>query len=533
VNGADRPGPESPAIPSEGGGPAVEPDPSDENCVITTVVHADDADDGADDAPASAADDAPAPGQAPASAAVDPAVGGRLAAVEQRLAPLDGLADAVESLRQAARQEFERCAGVLFSHDRGLHELNDRLAALAGRVESVETQAGAQAPPDAPSPVAPAAATMELYEQALGHILEQVEDLDRRIRAVAPDAVGARVAGLEERMAALAPLPAVVQALRVVVRADEELLAAEVAARESAANGQGAPADAVAEVSGRLTAVEERVAPLEAVPDDVAALGRIVRRELDAVTTDVQAREQVLRRALQKEIERLMAASEDREEAARETAQRVELVERRVRGTAQANEDAVALTTRRLQAIESRLVSVDGLADDLDTLRAGVRRELERLRAVTQTHDQAVADTGKRFAALDGRLTRLDALPGEVQSLRSAIRQEGERAVVALRSMEERTAELSEKAFRQLRQLADSVTQAHERNTGLAAELASTKAAMRSMEVALAEAAERLDTLAAPPPAPAAPEPVAPEPAPTATVEAESDADGEAAAPAE
>ncbi|MDQ6728530.1 MAG: hypothetical protein M3066_20565, partial [Actinomycetota bacterium] len=422
-----------------------------------------------------------------------------LAAVEHRLASLEGLAEAVEALRQAARQEFERCAGVLFSHDRGLRELNDRLAAVTGRLESVEARPPAAPSPPAPEvPAAPVPASMELYEQALGHILEQVEGLDRRVQTVASDGVGARVAGLEDRVAALDPLPAVVQALRVVVRADEEILAAEVAARESAGNNGGARAEALEVVAGRLAAVEERVAPLEAVPDDVAALGRIVRRELDAVTTDVQAREQVLRRALQKEIERLHSTSEDREEAARETAQRLELVERRLRGTAQTHEDAVAVTTRRLEAIESRLVSVDGLADDLDTLRAGVRRELERLRAVTQTQDQSIAETGKRFAALDGRLTRLDALPGEVQALRSAIRQEGERAVVALRSVEERTVEVSEKAFRQLRQLADAVTQAHERNSALAAELESTKALMRGIEVALAETTERLDTLTAP-----------------------------------
>ncbi|MDQ2825789.1 MAG: hypothetical protein M3Y04_02290 [Actinomycetota bacterium] len=510
MNGPEPPGSEAPAIPAEGRGPAVAPEQAEPNVVITTVVGEGDAGDIIDWGDEAGIETAPPP-PAPAPAK-DQAVVGQRAAVEHPPAPLEGVAESVEALRQATRQEFERCAGVLFSHDRGLRELNDRLAAMTARVESVEAQAPAAL---AQVPPAPVPAPMELYEQALGQILEQVEGLDRRVQAVASDGVGARVAGLEERVASLDPLPAVVQALRVMVRADEEILAAEVAAREGAANGGGALGGALEVVAGRLAAVEGRVAPLEAVPDDVAALGRIVRRELDAVTTDVKAREQVLRRALQKEIERLHSASEDRKEAARETAQLLELVERRLRGTAQTHEDAVAVTTRRLEALESRLVSVDGLADDLDTLRAGVRRELERLRAVTQTQDQSIAETGKRFAALDGRLTRLDALPGEVQALRSAIRQEGERAVVALRSVEERTAELSEKAFRQLRQLADSVTQAHERTTAVTAELESTRAFMRSMEVALAETTERLDSLTAPAPpasAPNAPESHVPEP---------------------
>ncbi|MDQ6724777.1 MAG: hypothetical protein M3066_01165, partial [Actinomycetota bacterium] len=102
-------------------------------------------------------------------------------------------------------------------------------------------------------------------------------------------------------------------------------------------------------------------------------------------------------------------------------------------------------------------------------------------------------------------------------------------------SVEERTVEVSEKAFRQLRQLADSVTEAHERNTAIAAELEATKAFMRSMEVALAETTERLDTLTASQTEPApVPDPVAD----GAPVMAQAEADAgqpapEVAAPAE
>jgi len=472
--------------------------------VVTTVVDGNDPDEA----------DLPAwPPAAPSPAAAVPAVvdhlAEHLAALDGRVAPLEGLAGAVAALRQATGQEFDRSAGVLNGHDRALTQLHESLAVVSGRLQSLEARE-ATAPVASPPPPAPT----ELYEQALGNVLEQLEAFDHRLRSVDLGEVSARVAGIEGRLATLDQLLPVVQALRVTVRADEELLAAEIATRERTGDDGGpARAEDLAAVAARLAEVEGRVAPLETAPDDIAALSRILRRGLDAVTADVQAREQVLRRALQKEIERLHATSDDREGVVGETAQRLEQVERQLRGTAQAHDDAVAATARRLDALESRLVSVDTLAEDLDNLRAGARRELERLRAASQTHDQSMAETGRRFAALDGRLTRLDTLPGEVQSLRSAMRQEGERAVVTVRSVEERAAEQSDKAFRQLRQLADSITEAHQRGAGIAAEVESMQSALRGMRRALAETTQRLDARAADVDRGSEPDP-APEPAP-------------------
>jgi len=511
VNGPEAPGPDA-ASPSEA--------QQDADWVITTVVGGNDADQIEDeDQPAwaqarLARTETPPPpvppeqDEAPAGRlAQDEAVAGRLAEVEARLTALEGLPDAVGALRQAAGQEFQRCVGLLAGHDRTLVEVKDALAAVVGQLESVEARE--ISPPVPPSAeLAPQAAA--LYEQALGHVLEQLEGFEARLQSVDSGATGGRLAGIEERLAALAPLPAVVQALRTVVRTDEEMLAAEILARQSEQGSGAVTADDLQPIVSRLAAVEGRLAPLETTPEDVVALGRIVRRELDAVTADVQTREQVLRRALQKEIERLHDSAEAREEALRETVQGLDLVERRLRGTTQSHEDALAATNRRVEGMESRLVSIDALAEDVDTLRTAARREMERLRASTQTHDQSIAETAKRIAAIDERLARVDALPGEVQSLRSAIRQDGERSMVGLRSIEERTRELAEKTSRQLRQLADAVTEDQQRRARLAADIEWTRATVRSMEVALAEVTERLDTLAAPPPVP--PAPLEPEP---------------------
>ena len=451
----------------------------DADCVITTVVDGNDVDDV--DLPLR-----PTPSQ-PTAPAVDGTVLARLAAVEAKLAPIEGATEAVTNLHQAVAEEFQRHVGALAGQNQTLVEFGQVLVDLMGRMETVDARGAAES----------AAATPAGYEQALSRVVERIDGFDQRLAAAAPGDVDRRVAGLEERVEAMAQLPAVVRALRVALRADEEILAGEVAARERAeeASSGAARADAVEEVAARLTATEARLVPLVGLPDDVGTLSRIVRREIDAVTAAVQASEQVLRRALQKEIERLREASAEREEALEAMAPGLALLERNMRAMDQAHEDAAALTTHRVEEIEARLGAVDGLVDDVDTLRSGTRREVERLRASAQTHDQSGVEMGRRFVTIEDRLARLDALPGEVQAQRSAIRQDVERTIVSLRSIEERTAEASARTTRHLRQLADSVTEAHQRGASLASESGATRAAVRTMGIALTEVSERLASL--------------------------------------
>lgn len=404
----------------------------------------------------------------------------------------EAVAEAVESLRQAVHQELQRCAGVLFSHDRAIAEIGERLGGIGARLEAAEAR--------------PAPAPNDLYEQALGHVLEQLESIEGRLRLLDASRDGSPGEAVEARVGELETVVPVVQALRHRVREVEDAFAAELAALREQAGAAPEPGGED-DLAVRVDAHDRRLGALEKLPDDIAALGRIVRRELEALTTDVEAKDQILRRALQKEIERLQAAVDDRDDGARDTAQRIELLERRLRGAVQTHDDAASAVTRRLEAMESRLVSVDGLADDIDTLRAAARRELERLRAATQAHDQALAESVKRFAALDGRLTRLDALPGEVHSLRAGLRQEGDRAAVAVRSIEERMGELSDKAFRQLRQVADVVAPLEERVNALTVELERSQQTVRALEVSVAEALERLDESRLVPGSPAPPGP--------------------------
>jgi predicted RNase H-like nuclease (RuvC/YqgF family) len=206
------------------------------------------------------------------------------------------------------------------------------------------------------------------------------------------------------------------------------------------ATGQAETLEAVA---ARLAAAEARLAPLDSAPSDIEALSRILRRELDALTTDAQARDQMLRRALQNEIDQLQAAAAAREKVAAEMASRLEAVEGRLGEATAASVAALGSATDRLTALEGRAGAAESLGPQLEALREVVRTELEQLRADAKAHDQVMGEITRKFSALDGRMARFDPVPGELQSLRTALRQEAERGVTQLRAVEERLDQLA------------------------------------------------------------------------------------------
>jgi len=261
--------------------------------------------------------------------------------------------------------------------------------------------------------------------------------------------------------------------LRRAVRTSDDLIAGETAAREQslvALAGQqatdaqsrddalrrlvaqdldrisgvsSAQARALADVAERLAAIEGRLAPLDSAPEDIAALSRIMRRELDAIVTDNQARDQMLRRALQNEIDQLKATSEAREELAGALGARLDALESRSAEAAAASEAASSTAGVRLDVLETRVAAVDRISAEVEALNELVRRELEQLRSGGQAHDQVAGELTRRMSALDARLARLDPVPGEVQSLRTAMLQEAERTVTTLRAAEERIGQLA------------------------------------------------------------------------------------------
>lgn len=497
---------------TEGGeSPSVDPpEPSDADVIITTVVSADDPrpptdpldDEGlgepaaghdvdyrgeGDDLSWTWGDDPPRAG----------ANGGgtqkELAVLEDRLAALEGVPASLDTLGKAIRHELERCAGVLFGHDRALGALAARLEALESAPAAGPTVSGDAA--EGPSPPADVVARMA----------ELVDDFGRRLGA------------MEARVEPLEPLPTVVQALRRAVRGSDDLVSGERAAREQglatlasevATEAQArddalrrlvaqdldrvrgvstAQAKGLADVAERLAAAEARLTPLDSLPDDVAALSRILRRELDAVVSDNQARDQMLRRALQNEIDQLRATSEAREALATELATRIEALETRAADSAQAHDQALAAAGGRLEALETRVAAVDRIGTELEALRDTVITELEHLRAGGQAHDQVAGELTRRLAALDGRLARLDALPGELQSLRTAVLQEGERTVTSFRAVDERIAQLS--------WVPGEFQEARKRIMGLASKEQAGQDRLRQLEGALASATERLEVL--------------------------------------
>ena len=509
---------------SEGGerpaadGPA--PADADADVVITTVVSADEERDplatppppsrthddqdlewmvGADVAGAEPAlpSDAPLPasdtdlGQAPPGGTADDGQPAPSAMLEERLAGLEGLPATVEALGKAVRHELERCAGVLFGHDRAL-------GAIAGRLDALEAKA---------AEAGPVADRTTLQEETIARVLDQLERLDQRVNAA------------EARVEPLEPLPTLVQALRRAVRASDELIAGERAAREHAVDAVAsqlateaqarddgirrlvaqdlervsaiatAQAKGLADLADRVAAVEGRLAPLVSVPDDVAALSRILRRELDALVSDNQARDQMLRRALQNEIDQLQATSEAREALARELATRLDALESRSAEATQAYDQAVATAGRRLDALEARIAAVDRLNGELDALRETAGKELEQLRAGGQTYDQVAGELTRRLAALDGRVARLDAVPGEIQSLRTALLQEAERTVASLRAVDERIGQLS--------WVPGEFQEARKRIIALTAGLQAGQEKIRQLEETVASTSERLDAVRA------------------------------------
>lgn len=480
--------------------------PDDADVVITTVVSADDARPA--DAPAAAPEVADPAGDlvqdlewAWDDGPTDrPATGGqpmKVAGLEERLTALEAVPAGIEALGRSMRHELERCAGVLFGHDRAL-------GALAARLDALEAPA---------APAAPAAEAgmsteqARAHDEALARILDELGRLGKRL-----DAVEARVEPLE-------PLPTVVQALRRAVRASDDLVAGETVAREQAlaslagqqvteaqarddairrlvvhdldrVGGVGAAqAKGLADVAERLGAAESRLAPLDSVVDDIAALSRILRRELDAIVSDNQARDQMLRRALQNEIEQLLATSEAREVLAKDMAARLDSLENRSAEAAVASAQALGAAGGRLDALEARIAAADRLSGDVAAMRVTLGKELELLRTGGQAHDQVAGELTRHLSALDGRLARLDPVPGEVQSLRTAMLQEAERTVTSLRAVDERVGQLS--------WVPGEFQEARKRIMAVTSGLQAGQDRVRQLEGALASTTERLEALRA------------------------------------
>ena len=498
-------GGESPAV--EASGAPGRPDPSDADVVITTVVSADDprpaappeAGDAGDDLEWVWADDdddhlrpprpsepegAATPEEAPAEAPAPAPSSG----LEERLAGLEALPTTVENLAKSIRHELQRCAGVLFGHDRAL-------GALAARLDSVE--AAAEAPP------APVIDLSEPGPPIEERVIAQLEDMNRRLGA------------MEARVEPLEPLPTVVAALRRAVRTSDDLIVGETGAREQAlaalASQQAAEAQArddalrrlvaqdldrvsgisqaqakgLSDLAERVAAAETRLAPLDSTPEDIATLSRILRRELDAIVTDNQARDQMLRRALQNEIDQLRATSEAREALAQSLSGRLDALEERTAESATRTDAALASAAGRLGTLESRIEAVDRISSELEVLRDTVAKEMELIQTSARAHDQLAGELTRRLSALDGRVARLDPVPGEVQSLRTAMLQEAERTMSSLRATDERIGQLA--------WVPGEFQEARKRIMSLTSGVQSGQDQLRQLEVTIASISERLE----------------------------------------
>ena len=506
TEGGESPAGESPRVPEPA--PGLEARTRREapgEVVITTVVSADDA-----VGPSGAqtqdpewhwagGDDEhifrPGPAAAPVDGAGPDGPPSGVAALQHRLAALEAIPATVDTLGKAMRHELERCAGVLFGHDRAL-------GALAARLDAAE-----ESGPSTGDPAEILAERARIAEAAVSRVLDSLDRMDQRLVV------------METRVEPLEPLPTVVAALRLAVRSSDELIAGETATREQALvtlAGQqatefqsrddtlrrlvaqdldrisaisAAQAKGLTDVAERLAAAENRLAPLDSTPDDIAALSRILRRELDAVVSDNQARDQMLRRALQNEIDQLRTTSEAREVLAQGLAARLDLLETGSAEAALASEAAVGAAGGRLDALEARIVAVDRIGTELEALGATVATELESLRSGDRAHDQVAGELTRRLSALDARLARLDPVPGEVQSLRTAMLQEAERTVTSLRAADERIGQLA--------WVPGEFQEARKRIMALISGVQGSQDRLRQLEAALASLTERVEAMRA------------------------------------
>ena len=149
----------------------------------------------------------------------------------------------VDTLGKAIRHELERCAGVLFGHDRAL-------GALATRLDAVEASAPA-----------PAIRPPTSWPSGPGSPRRQSPACSNRSTTWTSGIVA-----METRVEPLEPLPTVVQALRRAVRASDDLIAGETARPGAGPRRPGRPA-------GR---------PRPRARDD--ALRRLVAQDLDRVS---------------------------------------------------------------------------------------------------------------------------------------------------------------------------------------------------------------------------------------------------------
>jgi len=504
TEGGESPAGESPRVPEPAPGletRARREAPGD--VVITTVVSADDAvgpgaqaqdpewlwaegdDEHLRPRPVAAPPDGPGPDGTPSE----------LAALQHRLAELEAMPATVDTLGKAIRHELERCAGVLFGHDRAL-------GALAARLDAAEASG-----PSTGDPAEILAERARIAEAAVSRVLDSLDRMDQRLVV------------MEARVEPLEPLPTVVAALRLAVRSSDELIAGETATREQALVAlsdqqatefqsrddalrrlvvqdldrmsaiSAAQAKGLTDVAERLAAAESRLAPLDSTPDDIAALSRILRRELDAIVSDNQARDQMLRRALQNEIDQLRATSEAREVVAQGLAARLDLLETGSAEAALASETAVGATGGRLESLEARIVAVDRIGTELEALSATVATELQSLRSGGQAHDQLAGELTRRLSVLDGRLARFDPVPGEVQSLRTAMLQEAERTVASLRAADERIGQLA--------WVPGEFQEARKRIMALTSGVQGSQDRLRQLEAALVSLTERVEAMRA------------------------------------
>ena len=392
------------------------------------------------EAPAPAAPLPPEPELEPVGGATAAEVGhdvDRLTALERRLTALEALPGGLETLGRVTRQELERCAGVLFGHDRALKEARDRSDALAARLDA--TAAG-----EPLGRIEQRLAAMEAHVQPLEAVPTIVQALRRAVRS-SDDVLAGEVTAREAQVAALAgELAAEAQARDEALRRQ---LAQDLDRMASIAATQ---VQTLADAAARMDAVEARLAPLDSAPSDIEAIGRVLRRELDAIVADNQARDQLLRRALQQEIDQLRAESAARAQLATELVARIEAAE---------------------------------------ALRETVRAELDEMQAGSKAHDQVMGEITRTFSALDSRLARLDPVPGELQSLRTALRQEGERSITQLRVVEERLSQLS--------WVPGEFQEARKRILTLTSGLQLEQDSLKSLEAALAATNERVRALGA------------------------------------
>jgi chromosome segregation ATPase len=304
----------------------------------------------------------------------------QLAAIDARLRSVESLASEIQGLRRGVREQLEQTTTRLHARERGAARLGERVRTLDERLGAVEGLAA--------EVQALRRASREQGEEAAGREARTRQHLG---------GIEQRLAAVESKLADVGPVAAELQAVRRGARHDAERLAAELEARDGGLRSlvgselgrvgeeSEARARALEAVGDQLAALEARLAPVESLGIEVAAIRRGVGHELELAADRLAERTGEVEQRIETFEARVVEAARLRGEV------------ESVAAHARSHDGSVARLVDGLTALRDRLVALERLGADVE--RGAV--VLGEVRAAEHRATETLAQLTARVGALE------------------------------------------------------------------------------------------------------------------------------------